>query len=164
MSGSKTQPEDQQTQLQIETVPYDHPVAAQLVHAALTEIGERYGGEGDETPVEASDFEPPRGTFLIARLDGRPVGCGAWRSHDEDTAEIKRMYTVPEARGRGIARTLLETLEASARAAGKKRIILETGDRQPEAIALYESRGYQRIPNYGYYRDDPGTISFGRTI
>ena len=106
------------------------------------------------------------GAFLVAYLDGRPVGCGGWRSHgaDGDTAELKRMYTDPAARGRGVARAVLGAVERSARDHGRKRIVLECGDKQPEAIAMYTSSGYERIPNFGYYKDAPGCLSYGRTL
>jgi len=152
--------------IEIRPMRYDSAVAQALVAAALADLGERYGGEGDETPVAATEFDPPNGVFLVAYADGVPAGCGGWRSHGDDgeTAEIKRMYVAPEARRRGIARRLLAALEDSARAAGRRRIILETGDQQPEAIKLYETAGYERIENFGFYRDSPNCISFGRRL
>ena len=114
--------------------------------------------------VEPTEFVPPHGEFLVAHLDGVPVGCGGWRSHGDDTAELKRMYTAPDVRGRGVARALLAAVEESARRHGRKRVILECGDRQPEAIGLYTSSGYERIPNFGYYADAPGCLSYGRAL
>lgn len=145
---------------------YDSAVAQALVAAAMADLAERYGGEGDETPVTAAEFDPPDGVFLVAYRNGVPVACGGWRSHGDDgvTAEVKRMYVAPEARRRGIARRVLAALEDSARAAGRRRIILETGDRQPEAVKLYETAGYERIENFGFYRDSPNCISFGRSL
>ena len=95
-----------------------------------------------------------------------PVGCGAWRTHGGtgEVAEIKRMYVVPAARGRGVATRILRGLEDSAREAGRTRIILETGTGQPEAIALYVKAGYQRVPDFGHYKDEPGVRSFGREL
>ncbi|GGM36998.1 N-acetyltransferase [Micromonospora sonchi] len=153
-------------EIEIHEVPFDSPVAQRLITAALADLGARYGGSGDDTPVDPSEFVPPAGVFLVARLDGQPVGCGGWRSHGDegDTAELKRMYTAPQARGRGVARTVLAAIERSAREHGRKRIILECGDRQPEAIALYAAAGYERIPNFGFYADAPGCLSFGRTL
>lgn len=168
-------------EIEIRLASYDSPDARLLIGAALGDLAERYGGQGDETPVAAAEFEPPDGAFLIAYLAGKPVGCGAWRSRggasgagDADgadaasgtgeTAELKRMYTVPEARGRGVARRVLAAVERSAREQGRKRLILECGVRQPEAIALYEASGYQRIPNFGFYRDSPDCLSYGRTL
>jgi ribosomal protein S18 acetylase RimI-like enzyme len=74
------------------------------------------------------------------------------------------MFTRPEARRRGVARAVLRAVEESARASGRSRIALETGTRQPEAIAMYEEAGYGRIPDFGHYRDEPGVRSFGREL
>ncbi|MGW4502274.1 GNAT family N-acetyltransferase [Micromonospora sp. NPDC004336] len=152
--------------IEIRVERFDSPVAQRLIRAALAELGERYGGSGDDTPVEPGEFEPPAGAFLVAHLDGEPVGCGGWRSHGDggDTAELKRMFTSRAVRGRGVARAVLAAVERSAREHGRKRIVLECGDRQPEAIAMYTAAGYERIPNFGFYKDAPGCISFGRTL
>lgn len=152
------------TEIEIHAARFDSPLAQRLIRDALADLGARYGGSGDDTPVDAAEFEPPNGAFLIAMLDGEPVGCGGWRSHGEGTAELKRMYTAPAARGRGVARAVLAAVERSAREQGRKRMILECGDKQPEAIAMYTSDGYQRIPNFGFYKDAPGCLSFGRTL
>lgn len=145
---------------------FDDPVARALVTAALADLGARYGGNGDDTPVDASEFEPPAGRFLVAWVGGAPAGCGGWRTFagDDEVAEIKRMYTDPAWRGRGVASAVLRVIEESARAAGKKRVVLETGSRQPEAIALYTKLGYERVPNFGYYKDYPGCLCFGRLL
>jgi GNAT superfamily N-acetyltransferase len=145
-------------------VPYADPVAQRLVRAVLADLADRYGGDGDATPVRGEEFEPPLGAFLVAYRAGEPVGCGAWRTHPGNLAEIKRMYVVPEARGQGIAMALLRALEDSAREAGCTRVILETGTLQPEAIALYRKAGYERIPDFGHYKDEPGVRSFGREL
>lgn len=154
------------SEIEIHLVRYGSPVAQRLVAAALADLGVRYGGPGDETPVEPFEFDPPEGAFLVAYLAGEPVGCGGWRSHGttEEIAELKRMYTAPDARGRGVGRQMLAAVERSVREYGRKEIILECGDKQPEAIALYESAGYRRIPNFGHYRDAPGCLSYGRTL
>ncbi|MEU9823856.1 GNAT family N-acetyltransferase [Micromonospora chersina] len=154
------------SEIEIRVRRFDAPESQALIRAALADLGARYGGSGDETPVDAAEFEPPAGTFLVAYLDGQPVGCGGWRSHGDDgeTAELKRMYTAPAARGRGVARAVLAAVEHSARDQGRKRIILECGDKQPEAIAMYTSAGYERIPNFGFYQDAPGCLSFGRPL
>ncbi|MGH3738094.1 MAG: GNAT family N-acetyltransferase [Micromonosporaceae bacterium] len=146
--------------LTVTRAAYTDVEAQRLIAAALADLAERYGGEGDETPIAPEDFVPPSGVFLVAWLDGDPVGCGAWRARGEN-AEIKRMYTAPQARGRGVAKVVLTELETTARAAGLRRMILETGTKQPEAIGLYEARGYTLIPNFGHYKDEPEAVSYG---
>lgn len=153
--------------IDIRLVGYLDPDAQALVAAALADLRERYDdGEGDGTPIDPADFAPPHGAFFVAYLDGEPVASGAWRGHGADgaIAEIKRMYTAPVARGRGIARAVLAEVERSARASGRSRIVLETGDRQPEAIRLYLTAGYSRIADFGFYRDEPGVRSFGKPL
>ncbi|HEX7303702.1 GNAT family N-acetyltransferase [Lentzea sp.] len=126
---------------------------------------ERYGGV-DITPVDPAQFAAPLGYFVIGYLDGVPVACGGWRVNDEidDAAEIKRMYVVDSARGRGLSRQVLAHLETTAREAGLRRMVLETGVRQPEAISLYTTSGYERIANFGVYRDDPNSRCFGKPL
>ena len=74
------------------------------------------------------------------------------------------MFTIDEVRGRGVGRQVLSALEESARQRGRKRVILETGDKQPEAIALYEKCGYERIEDFGYYKGEEGVLSFAKTL
>jgi GNAT superfamily N-acetyltransferase len=151
------------TDIEIRVARFDDPDVQKLVADALADLAARYGGSGDDTPVSPSDFAPPAGVFLVAVQDGELIGCGGWRSHGAD-AELKRMYTAPAARGRGVARQVLAALEESARSHGRRRLILETGDRQPEAIALYTRSGYALIDKFGYYRDELGVLSFGRNL
>ncbi len=148
------------------------PAAQALIAAAQIELTERYGSE-DENPIESVEFDPPEGAFLIAWRAGAPVACAGWRtvSHfredsgiAEDVAEVKRMYVAPPARGTGIATVLLAALEDSAREHGMHRMILETGQQQPEAVRFYAKSGYAQIPNYGYYKDEPDCVSFGRDL
>jgi len=152
--------------IDVVAVGYGDPVPRALVASALADLAQRYGGDGDSTPIDDADFAPPVGSFLVARVDRIPAGCGGWRTlaTDPTVAEIKRMYTDPRWRGLGVATTVLRAIEESARAAGKARIALETGRRQPEAIALYRKLGYEVIPNFGHYRDHAGCVSFGRPL
>ncbi len=133
------------------------------------EIVVRYGGEEFEPPLDASRFQPPNGTFVMAWLetdggDEVPVGCAGIRRHDDRTAELKRMFVVESARGRGVARALLARLEEEASALGYVELWLETGTEQPEAISLYESEGYEPIPNYGHYADDPRSRCYAKVV
>ena len=131
----------------------------------MADLTERYGGP-DDTPVAGVEFDPPDGGFLVAYVDGQPVGCGAWRSHarSAEVAEVKRVFVQASARKQGLARTIMAAIEDDARAHGRKRIILETGLGQPEAIALYQALGYERIPNFGYYKNEPGARCFAKSL
>ncbi|WIM95499.1 GNAT family N-acetyltransferase [Actinoplanes oblitus] len=152
-------------EFKIRSARFDEPEVRELVAHNMRDLSERYGGTGDDTPIEAADFRPPDGDFLVAVrvADGRLVASAGWRRHGPD-AELKRMFTLAEARGRGLARRMLTAIEESARAAGCARVILETGDKQPEAIALYESAGYRRIADFGYYKGHPGVLSYAKEI
>jgi putative acetyltransferase len=97
-------------------------------------------------------------TFVVARMDGRAAGCGAFVSHGGEYAEIKRMFVLPEARGLGIGRRILEEIERLIRAAGLPLARLETGIAQPEALRLYEKAGYQRRGPFGDYPNDPLSV------
>lgn len=154
----------------IEQLPITHPDAALLVEEVQGEYVARYGGR-DETPIEPTYFAEPMGAFFVGYLDGRPVATGAWRRRADvlvdgtsNTAEIKRMYVAPLAQRRGLARLMLAHLEDTARAAGVEVMVLETGIRQPEAIALYESSGYLPIAGFGYYKDAPLSRCMARSL
>jgi GNAT superfamily N-acetyltransferase len=141
------------------------PVARALIARLDAELSARYPEEGaTHFRLDAEEVDPGQGGFLVARLDGAPVGCGAVRRLDGDAAEIKRMYTAPEARGRGVARALLAELEAVARGLGVARLLLETGTRQAEAIGLYEGAGFTRIPAYGEYVGSPLSVCYGKPL
>lgn len=134
--------------LEIRETRLDEPVAAALVDALQADLAVRYG-EPDPVEVHPEEFWPPRGVFLVARLDGRAVGCAGLKELDTGTGELKRMYVDPAVRGRGVARALLARLEEAARAAGAARLRLITGEAQPEAVALYASAGWERGALYG---------------
>jgi GNAT superfamily N-acetyltransferase len=148
---------------------YDDPDTAKLIANVQQDHVVRYGGP-DVTPVSVEEFAAPLGLFLVGYVDGVPVCCGGWRGRTEDgqfaegDAELKRMYVAEGFRGRGLARELLAELERTARAAGRRRLVLETGTRQPEAIALYESSGYTAIPKFGVYRDHEASRCFAKTL
>ncbi len=127
------------------------------------ELNLRYPGE-PTNGVEPAGFEDGGGCFLIARLAGEPAGCGAFRPTDAATVELKRMYVRHAHRGRGLAGRLLEALEREAARRGFTRVILETGTRQPEAIALYRRHGYEPIANFGDYVGLAFSVCFGKSI
>ena len=103
-------------------------------------------------------------TFFIARTDKRAIGCGALREISPELAEIKRMFVRSNHRGKGISKQILRKLESTAIEFGYEKIWLETGDEQPEALHLYESSGYHRIPCYGEYISDPHSICFEKIL
>lgn len=142
---------------------FDHPDARKLSDLVQEEYRQRYNGSGDATPLAPALFDPPHGLFLVAYDGlGRPVATGGWRGRQagedgfaDGDAEVKRMFVIAETRGQGLARRLLAHLEDDARRAGRRRMVLETGTMQPEAIALYESSGYALVPEtekFGHYR------------
>ncbi|MBV9368993.1 MAG: GNAT family N-acetyltransferase [Frankiales bacterium] len=150
--------------MELRVEPYDGPVAQALIAAVQQEYVERYGGP-DDAPVDPGEFAPPYGCFVVAYDGAEPVATGALRRAEDGAAmEIKRMYVRPEWRGRGLARFVLADLERRARDLGATRIVLETGDRQPEAIRLYETSGYARIDGYGHYACSPLSVSFGKDL
>ncbi|SRR6266496_51472 len=101
---------------------------------------------------------------VVAYEDSKPVGCGAIKEYAPDTMEIKRMYTSPESRGKGIASRVLHELEGWASELSYEKCILETGKRQPEAIGLYKKNGYKLIPNYGQYAEVENSLCFEKYI
>ncbi len=101
---------------------------------------------------------------VVAYMDGQPVGCGALRQFDPIRVEVKRMYTLPEARGMGVASAVLQTLETWAGALNYEICMLETGHKQPEAIALYLKKGYVRIPNYDQYKQVENSLCFEKVL
>lgn len=140
------------------------PIATELIRALSAELGGRYGDDGGASSFNPADVEVPGGAFVVARLNGLPVGCGAFRPMFPGVAEVKRMFVIPAARGQGVAGQILATLEALARQAGYSRVRLETGLRQPEAIRLYQKAGYHPIPNYGQYVNKPLSVCFEKHL
>ena len=156
--------------IELRPTPLDHPDAAALIALLQAYYLEIYGGH-DDTPHTAAEFVPPAGYFVVAYVDGVAVACGGWRARDEDApplrpgdAEIKRMFVHPAQRGRGLARAVLADLEASAVRAGRLRMVLETGDRQPAAIGLYVSAGYAPMAPFGTYRDTAAGRYYSRAL
>jgi len=97
---------------------------------------------------------------IVTYSDDRAVSCGAIKEFEPDAMEVKRMYTLPEYRGKGIAAAVLNELEKWAAEIGCSRCVLETGMKQPEAIRLYEKSGYLVIPNYGQYVGRENSVCF----
>ena len=142
-------------------------VAAALIEALNAELSQRYPEPGaTHFRLDPTEVAPGNGIFVVARSNGRPVGCGALRRIREpslvaelgpNVGELKRMYVEPEVRGRRIGQAILDRLEAEARTLGLTRLVLETGTRQGEALALYQRAGFTGIPPYGEYAASSGT-------
>ncbi len=146
----------------LRAVPFSSQLAQSLIAEVQQELVRRYGGP-DETPVDPAEFAAPDGTFLVALLGGEPIGCAGLRRHGADV-EVKRMFVRIEHRRRGHARRMLAELERWAADRGHRRVVLETGLAQPEAIALYEATGYRPIDGFGHYRDEPSSRSFAKEL
>ena len=157
--------------LRIRSVRYDHADAARLISDVQRLYVERYGDE-DVTPVDPAEFAAPQGRFVVAYVDHEAVACGGWRVRDgssdpalrDGDAELKRMYVRAGHRGQGHGRAVLSALETSAAAAGRRRLVLETGTLQPEAIGLYTSSGYEPIPAFGAYRTSPRSRCYAKVL
>ena len=151
--------------IRLRSTGYQDPEVQSLVAEVQQEYVRMYGKE-DSSPIDAAEFDPPAGMFVIATIDGRPVAMGGWRRVDAPigSAEIRRMYVSPEFRGRGLARAVLAHLEATARAGGCRQMILETGLPQPEALALYRSSGYLDVAPFGHYAGSPLSVPLGKPL
>jgi putative acetyltransferase len=169
--------------VKVSAVPWDDPAGRQLRAAQRAEIAERYGTDDSEPgpPPTADDIT----VFFVAfDDDGAPLGCGGLRllgdiraganpdavaetgttGDAETVAEVKRMFVVPEARGTGVSTAILQALEGFGRERGWRRLLLETGDAQPDAVRFYTREGYTRIPGFGHYADSPSSLCFEKLL
>jgi len=133
--------------VRIDAVAWDHPASVSLRAAQRAEIEQRYG-----TP------------FVAFGDDGEPLGCGGLRQLDPSEAEVKRMFVAPSSRGTGVSTAILARLEHEGRDRGYARLVLETGDQQPDAIRFYSREGYTRIPSFGYYADSDASLCFEKKL
>jgi GNAT superfamily N-acetyltransferase len=139
--------------------------ARALTNALVAELEDRYGAPDDPDGLASHELSPPSGVFLVAYLeDNDAVGCGGIRRFDAATGEVKRMYVLPDARRQGVAAALVRELEVKALGLGYERLRLEIGLHQPEAIALYEGFGYERIESYGVYADSPLSVCLEKQL
>jgi GNAT superfamily N-acetyltransferase len=156
---------------------FDGPDGRALVAELIADLDVRYAADDDpdadnpelvgDWAVHPEQVRAPAGGFVVARIDGAPVGCGAVRRlpfGPPDVAEIKRMYTRPAARRRGVSRAILAALERHAAGLGYRRIQLVTGIRQPEAIALYEAAGYRPIEPFGPFAPSEIVHCYGKDL
>ncbi|WP_418275125.1 GNAT family N-acetyltransferase [Isoptericola jiangsuensis] len=160
--------------VEIVEVPFDDADAVMIRAEAVAELGRRYGGDDDAHEV----IDPATIVMtLLARVDGVTVGGGSIRDvsgtddgrgrgtlHPAATGEVKRVIVLPGHRGRGIARTLMAELERAVRQVGFRRLVLETGTAQPEAVALYTTLGYEPIESYGRYAGEADQLCYGKPL
>jgi GNAT superfamily N-acetyltransferase len=140
-----------QVEAEIREVSPESAVGRSCLASYFRELSERFEGGcdlDDADPSIREEMTPPRGFFLVASLGDRPAGCVGLKRLDESTGELKRMWTAPAARGRGIARRLLREVEARARQAGFERVRLDTNRVLAEAHAFYRSEGFIEIARY----------------
>ena len=143
--------------MELRQVRLTDPLVAPVIRGLTREYDVRYGEIDEMATVDAEEFDPPAGTFVVLIDGGEVLAGGGLRRVADDTCEVKRMWTAAGHRRKGYASQVLTGLEDAARAAGYSTLLLETGPLQPEAIALYTGRGYHRISYYGRY---PDTLAF----
>ena len=146
--------------------PFDSPDAVALCTAQQIEMAGLYAGEADIGPTrDGPMFVPPHGVFLVVRdEDGEAVACGGVTRFDETRGEVKRMYVVPDARGRGLGRLVLDELERHARALGFTALVLETGDKSDAALALYRGSGFESIRCWPPYDSRALSLCFEKEL
>ena len=141
------------------------PTAQDLIASLNAELALRYPEPGaNHFRLDPSEVREGYGAFFVAYIDSRAVGCGGLRRIAAEAGEIKRMYVHPERRGRGVGRAVLAAIETEARKLGLRRLVLETGIRQSEALALYQRAGFFPMPAFGEYLDSPLSVCFGKDL
>jgi GNAT superfamily N-acetyltransferase len=147
----------------IKVAPQEHQDALTLIQELDTELLQKY----PENSVHTLDLQkatPQNSVFLVGYKKEQAVACGAIYQLSDQTAEIKRVFVRPQARGQGLSKLLLNQLEQEAAKMGFKTLRLETGTRQPESIGLYRKAGYFNIPKFGEYIDDPFSICMEKKL
>jgi putative acetyltransferase len=141
----------------------DQPEVHALLAASDAYMASLYPAESNHM-VDMHTLSKPEVKFIVARISGRAVGCGAMVQSPEGWAEIKRMFVSPAARGRKVGRQLLEQLEMLASRSGVTALRLETGVKQPEALSLYRSAGFVEIDPFANYGPDPLSVFMEKRI
>jgi putative acetyltransferase len=149
--------------VRVEQVAWDHPAGVALRQAQRDEIAVRYGTP-DSEPGPAPTAEDITAFFVAFSDDGEPLGCGGVRALGDTEAEVKRMFVAAASRGTGVSTAILSRLEQYGRERNWHRLVLETGDQQPDAVRFYTREGYERIPNFGYYVDSLASLCFAKVL
>lgn len=140
----------------------DNPDFIELVRHLDADLAKR---DGEEHSFYAQFNKIDKIKYVIVAYDDdKPVGCGAIKEYEPGVMEVKRMFTFPFHRGKGIASRVLTELETWAAELNYLTCVLETGKKQPEAIALYKKNGYHLIPNYGQYAGMENSVCFEKKI
>jgi len=152
--------------IRIERAKVTDDTSLALIDALNAELAALYPEPGaNHFSLDPEQVAEGVGAFLVVYRGRTPLGCGAVRRLDPETAELKRMYVVPSARSTGLGRRLVAALEAEARALRVRRLVLETGTRQLAALALYRALGFRPIPLYGEYCLSPDTsVCLGKEL
>lgn len=146
----------------IRQVSWNHPDSIALRTEQRDEIERRYGTPDSEPgPAPTADDIT---VFFVAYDGDTAIGCGGLRERDATEAEVKRMFVLPDHRGAGVSIAILARLEQFGRDRGYARLVLETGDQQPDAVRFYEREGFTRIPNFGYYVDSLHSFCFEKPL
>ena len=153
-----------QPPLLIERATVSDAAAAQLIEELNADIMATHAEGNHFWRLTEDDVAPGTGAFLVVRLDGAPIGCGAVRKLNGDEAELKRMFVRPEARKRKIGAAIVDALETEARALGVKRLLLETALYLESAVRMYERAGFTPIDNYGEYVGSADSYCMGKTL
>ncbi len=140
----------------------DNPDFIDLVTSLDADLAER-DGEDHSFFAQFNKINKIK-CVVVAYEDNQPAGCGAIKEYSPTVMEVKRMYTAPKNRGKGIASRVLKELEKWAAELSYEKCILETGKKQPEAIGLYKKSGYQLIPNYGQYAGIEDSVCFEKSV
>jgi GNAT superfamily N-acetyltransferase len=150
-------------------VHQSHPLAGPLLAELAIQYTARYGGDAEQKHSElracpAEEFEPPAGALIVATVNGVPAAGGAFRRYDTETAELKRIWTASGHRRRGYGKLVVAELERIALQRGYRRIYLETGRRQPEAVALYLAAGYTPLFDRSLPSEEIGQHPFEKLL
>lgn len=144
---------------------HESVIARRLIEALDLELTAQYPEEGATFfELLAVDVTEGHGAFLVAWEGTEPVGCGAVRKLTDDRVELKRMYVVPNFRGKGVGCALLSALEDIARSLGARELVLETGSRQVAAVHMYERAGFGAIASFGPYANSPLSVCLGKVL
>jgi GNAT superfamily N-acetyltransferase len=140
----------------------DNPDFIHLVKFLDADLAERDGSE-HSFYAQFNKVDKIKHVVVVYE-NNKPVACGAIKEYDPQAMEVKRMYTLPESRGKGFASKVLAELERWATELSYKKCVLETGKRQPEAIKFYKKSGYKIIPNYGQYAEVENSVCFEKRL